>query len=75
VEILQKFFRLIAEYFVFLVGFLFIFVIGFFYAYIKPEGLLFNVVFLAIAIGWVIFMVKYFWELLEKNHSDESNQE
>ena len=66
---LSKIFRLFAEYFVFVIGFLFIFVVGFFYAYIKPQGLLFNIVFLAIAVGWVIFMVKYFWELLDKNSS------
>ena len=64
---LSKIFRFFAEFFVFFVGLLFIFVIGFIYAYIKPEGLLFNIVFLAIVVSWVIFMVKYFWELLEKH--------
>ena len=65
--IMSKIFKLFAEYFVFFMGFLFIFVVGFLYAYIKPEGMLFNIIFLTIAIGWVIFMVKYFWELLDKN--------
>ncbi|OGM08773.1 hypothetical protein A2Z67_01850 [Candidatus Woesebacteria bacterium RBG_13_36_22] len=72
---LSKIFKLFAEYFVFLVGLLFIFVIGFLYAYIKPEGLLFNVVFLAIAIGWVTFIVKYFWELLERNSPGKNNSQ
>ena len=67
---LSKIFRFFAEYFIFLAGFLFIFVIGFLYAYIRPEGALFNVIFLVIAIGWVIFMVRYFWEILEKSDSD-----
>lgn len=66
---MSRIFKFFAEYFVFFVGFLFIFVIGFLYAYIKPEGLLFNIVFLIISVGWVVFMVKYFWELLEKNDS------
>lgn len=63
--------RFFAEYFVFFVGFLFIFGVGVVYALIRPEGLLFNLVFLAVAIGWVIFLVKYFWELMEKHTSDE----
>lgn len=67
---LSKIFKLFAEYFVFLIGFVFIFVVGFLYAYIKPQGFLFNIIFLLIALGWIIFMVKYFWELLEKNSSD-----
>jgi hypothetical protein len=62
-----KIFKYFAEYFVFIVGLIFIFVIGFFYAYIKPEGLIFNIVFLIITLGWVIFIVRYFWELIEKN--------
>lgn len=66
----SKFFRFFAEYFVFLVGFLFIFVVGFLYAFIKPEGLLFNLVFLAIAVGWVVYLVKYFWELMEKHTAE-----
>lgn len=64
---LTQIFKLFAEYFVFFVGLIFIFVVGFLYAYIKPRGLLFNMVFLVIAVGWVIFMVKYFWEILDKN--------
>lgn len=70
---LSRIFKLFAEYFVFIVGLLFIFVVGLLYAYIKPEGLVFNVVFLAIAVGWVVFMVKYFWELLDKNNSGKNN--
>ena len=54
--LMSRFFKLFAEYFVFLIGFLFIFVVGLLYAYIRPEGLLFNVVFLVIAIGWIVFL-------------------
>lgn len=70
---MSRLFKFIAEYFVYLVGFLFIFVIGLLYAYIKPEGLLFNIIFLLITLGWVIFMVRYFWELLDKNNSDRNH--
>jgi len=59
--------RFFAKNFVFLVGFLFIFVFGFIYAYLRPQGVLFNAVFLVIVIGWVIFIIKYFWELMEKD--------
>ncbi len=70
---IRKIFRFIAEYFVFFVGFLFIFVIGLFYAFIRPEGILFNLVFLVIAVGWVIFLIRYFWELIEKQKSSDKS--
>lgn len=69
---IRKVLRFFAEYFVFVGGFLFIFVIGYLYAYIRPEGLVFNLVFLAITLGWVIFLIKYFWDLIEK-HKDGKN--
>ncbi|OGM20447.1 hypothetical protein A2714_01300 [Candidatus Woesebacteria bacterium RIFCSPHIGHO2_01_FULL_38_9] len=72
---LKKFFRFIAEYFVFFVGFLFIFVIGLFYAFIRPQGLVFNLIFLVIAIGWVIFLIRYFWEIMEKQKSSDNNKD
>jgi len=67
--VISKLIKLFAEYFIFFVGFLFIFVVGFLYAFISPQGLLFNLIFLLIALLWVFFIVKYFWELLEKGES------
>ena len=55
-----------AEYFVFVVGLLFIFLMGIVYALLKLEGLVANFFFLLIALGWVTFLIKYFWELMEK---------
>ena len=69
----QKIVRFFAEYFVFLGGFLFIFGVGVVYALVRPEGLVFNLVFLAVAIGWVIFLVKYFWELMEKHTASQED--
>ncbi|MBU0569445.1 hypothetical protein KKB40_01540 [Patescibacteria group bacterium] len=63
---IKKLLRLIAEYFVFIGGFLFIFFIGIIYAFLRPEGMLINVIFLLIAVGWIIFLIKYFWDLMEK---------
>jgi hypothetical protein len=71
--ILKRMFRFVATYFVFFVGFLFIFVIGLFYAFIRPEGMLFNLIFLIIAVGWVIFIIRYFWELMEKKKTSDIN--
>jgi len=62
----KKVIRFIAEYFVFLGGLLFIFVIGLLYAYVRPQGFVFNFIFLVIVVGWIIFIIKYFWEILEK---------
>ena len=65
-EFIKRLLRFFAEYFVFVGGFLFIFVIGVVYALTRPEGFIINLIFLLIAVGWVIFLIKYFWELLEK---------
>ncbi|OGM23610.1 hypothetical protein A2865_03565 [Candidatus Woesebacteria bacterium RIFCSPHIGHO2_01_FULL_39_17] len=66
-NLVKNILRFIASYFVFVGGFLFIFAIGVLYAYLRPQGVLFNVVFLIITIGWVIFLIRYFWDLMEKN--------
>ncbi len=60
--------RFIAEYFVFVVGLLFIFLLGIVYALLKLDGLASNIFFLLIALGWVAFLIRYFWELMEKKH-------
>jgi hypothetical protein len=64
---INRFWRFFAKNFVFLVGFLFIFVFGFIYAYLRPQGVLINVIFFVIMLGWMIFIIKYFWELMEKD--------
>ena len=64
---LKRLLRFIAEYFVFVGGFMLIFVIGVFYAYIRSMGIIFNAIFLVIVIGWVIYLIKYFWEILDKD--------
>lgn len=63
--------RFIAEYFVFFAGLLFIFIIGALYAFLQLEGLLVNVIFLIIAVGWAIFLIEYFWELMGKKKKVE----
>ncbi|KKR30612.1 hypothetical protein A2715_00300 [Candidatus Woesebacteria bacterium RIFCSPHIGHO2_01_FULL_39_32] len=72
-NILKKLLRFIAEYFVFVGGLLFIFVIGILYAYIRPEGIIFNAIFLIIVIGWIVFLIKYFWEILDNNKNSPKN--
>lgn len=68
---IRSFLRFIAEYFVFFAGFLFIFIIGVIYAYLRLESLIVNLVFLLIAVGWTVFLIKYFWELMEKKKKNE----
>ena len=58
--------KFIATYFVFVGGILFIFGIGLIFAYLRPQGFLINAIFLIITIGWIIFITKYFWDLMEK---------
>lgn len=73
--IIRNIFRVLAEYFSFLIGFVFIFVIGVLYAFLHDEGLLVNIVFLIIAIGWMVYLIKSFWDLMEKKKSDNENNE
>ena len=64
--LIRRSIRFIAEHFVFFVGLLFIFVIGGVYAFLRPEGLVINLIFLIIALGWIIFLIKYFWDIMDK---------
>jgi len=57
----------VAKYFVFLAGVGFIFFIGMLYAFIRPEGLIINLGFLVILLGWVLYLIKYFWDILDKD--------
>ena len=66
-NVIKKILRFIAKNFVFFVGFLFIFVFGFMYAYLRPQGVVFNAIFLVIVVGWIVFLIKYFWEIMEKD--------
>jgi membrane protein implicated in regulation of membrane protease activity len=56
----------IAKYFIFVVGFLFVFVIGGLYALLQPDGWV-GVIFLFITVGWIIYLIKHFWEVMDKN--------
>lgn len=69
-ELVKKIGKFVAEYFVFVVGLLFIFVIGGLYAFLKPQGLV-SVIFLVIAIGWIVYITRYFWEIIDKNKDDK----
>jgi hypothetical protein len=44
---------------------LFIFAIGAVYALLRPEDLIIHIVFLIIVIGWIIFVIKLIWDLIE----------
>lgn len=66
-EFIKKMARFFAEYFIFVVGFLFIFVIGGLYAFLRPQGWV-SAIFLVIAIGWIVYLTKNFWEIIDKNN-------
>lgn len=69
-EIIKKLFRFMGNSFAFVGGLLFIFTLGVIYAFVKPQGYLINGIFLLLGIGWIGFLIKYFWDLVEKNESD-----
>ena len=73
---MRKTLRFIATYFVVFIGLIFIFVVGALYAFIRPEGALINVIFLIILVGWVVYQIKYFWDLIDKRKEKQvENQE
>lgn len=71
----RKTFRYFVEYFVVFVGLIFIFVIGAIYALLRPEGLLIKGIFFIILVGWVIYQIKYFWDLLDKKKKNKDEME
>jgi hypothetical protein len=42
------------------------FAMGVLYAFLRPEEFLINAIFFVIGVGWLIFTIKYIWDLLEK---------
>lgn len=53
------------SYLVFAVELAFIFFIGLLYAFIQPEEIWVKLIFLVIAFGWVIYIIKSIWEFIE----------
>jgi hypothetical protein len=53
---------------VFVVELIFIFFIGLLYAFIQPEELWVKSVFLLIAFGWVIYIIRSVWDFIEKKN-------
>ncbi len=72
---IRKFLEFIATYFIVFVGLIFIFVIGAIFAFLRPEGILIKAIFLIILVGWVVYQIKYFWELLDKRKENQSEEE
>lgn len=70
-NLFKKTFRFFAEYFVFVAGLLFAFVLGAVYAIARPRGILVNVVFLLIIFGWLAYLIKNFWDLMEKRKKEQ----
>lgn len=56
----------VTNYIVFAVEIAFIFIIGLLYAFIQPEELWVKLIFLVIAFGWVIFIIKSIWDYIER---------
>jgi len=65
-KIIKRLFRFFAEYFVFVAGIIFAFVLGLVYAIFNPKGIVINMAFLLIIFGWLAYLIKNFWDLMEK---------
>lgn len=70
-SIIKRFFAFFAEYFVFVVGALFAFVLGLVYAIYSPKGILVNLAFLLVIFGWLAYLIKNFWDLMEKKKKEQ----
>ena len=64
--IIKRIFQFFAEYFVFVAQILFAFVLGAVYAIAQPKGFWPNLAFLLIIVGWLAYLIKNFWDLMEK---------
>jgi hypothetical protein len=64
---IKKIFHFIAKNFVFVGGLLFIFAIGLTFSFLKVDSWLVRIIFLIFALGWILFLIKYFWDLMDKN--------
>lgn len=71
---IKKIARFFAEYFVFVVNLVFIFVIAAVYGFLDAGGYV-NVIFLLLVIVWIIYQIKYFWDLLGKKSKANSHLE
>lgn len=65
----KQLFQSINQAVTFFLGLLFIFGIGVLYAYIQPEDIVLNGIFFVIALGWVVFTIKYVWDALDKKEN------
>ena len=63
---MRKIFGFIVEYFMLIIGLIFIFAMGIFYSVLRPQGIVVSILFLVIGVGWTIYMIKYFWDLIDK---------
>lgn len=63
--------NLISRYFSFVFGFIFVFIIGATYAFVQPEGILINAIFLVISLGWVVYIIKSLWDIIDKKREED----
>ena len=63
---IRNIFSFIIEYFMLFIGLVFIFAMGVVYAVLRPQGVLVSILFLIIGFGWTLYMIKYFWDLIDK---------
>lgn len=73
--LLRRIVRYIALNFVFFGGFAFVFGLGLVYAFVKPEGVLVRGIFLLLGAGWILFLIRYFWEILERRYQEKRTEE
>lgn len=70
-NLFKKTFRFFAEYFVYVAGIVFAFVLGLVYAISRPKGIFVNLAFLLIIFGWLAYLIKNFWDLMEKRKKEQ----
>lgn len=74
-SLIKKTLRFIAQNFVFIGGFLFIFSIGAIFAFVQSEGSVITIIFLIIILAWIAFLIKYFWEILDKDQPPQNHEQ
>lgn len=63
---MRSFFQFFSQSITLVLGLVFIFGMGLLYAFVRPEELIINLIFFVIVLGWLVFVIKYVWDALDK---------
>jgi len=55
-----------SQYVGLVIGVVFAFILGLIYAVLRPKQIFVNIIILVNLLGWLIYIIKFIWEMLDK---------